>query len=42
VVVECDGQGNPTDKLEDPWAIEADLGSQLRQRRGLGRARIVG
>jgi very-short-patch-repair endonuclease len=31
-----------TDKLEDPWAIEADLGSQLRQRRGLGRARIVG
>ncbi len=23
-----------TDKLEDPWAIEADLGSQLRERRG--------
>ncbi len=25
-----------TDKFEDPWAIEADLGSQLRGRRGLG------
>ena len=31
-----------TDKLEHPSAVEADLGAQLEQRRGLGRVRVAG
>jgi len=31
-----------TDKLEDPWSIDADLGLQLRQRRGRGGLRAAG
>jgi very-short-patch-repair endonuclease len=31
-----------TDKLDDPWAVHADLGAELEQRRGRGGLKAAG